>query len=138
MSGPKINKLTPKIVKSDTSKLPQTPMYDHAMVIKKPVKLKLSEDFKNLSGTAAGNEALKMAQQSNRQYGTEPGYITAEVWNPYAEAHGGKKISGTISVKDAMNSITTYTIREQTEAKRAEQEELQANSETGQRPEQGI
>ncbi len=139
MSDPTVNSSTPKVVKLDHSKAPNKPNSDHEEA-EKPV-LKLGEgfkDFKNLTGTAAGNEALNMAEQSHREYGTPIGEIAAEVWNPYAKAHGGKTISGSISVKDAMNSITTYTVREQAESKRAEKEELQANSETGQRPEQGI
>ena len=93
---------------------------------------------RNLTDTYAGKQAISMAEESNKKYGTGPGMIAAEVWNPYAKSHGGKEISSSISVKDAMNSITTYTVREQAEAKRAQAEELRANSETGEKPEQGI
>lgn len=112
------------------------------------IKIKTSEewfkndpalkDVRNLVGTYAGKQAISMAEESHNKYGTGPGMIAAEIWNPYAKAHGGKEISGSISVKDAMNSITTYTVREQAEAKRAQAEELRANSETGEKPEQGI
>ena len=79
-----------------------------------------------------------MAEESSKKYGTEPGMIAAEIWNPYAKEHGGKQISNSISVVDAMNSISSYAVREQTESRRAQAEELRANSETGQKPEQGI
>ena len=98
----------------------------------------LSEDFENFVVTPEGNEVLRMSQLSNRKYGTEIGYIAPEVWNPYAKAHGYEESRYGISVNGAMKLMTTDTVREQSEAKRAEKEELQANSETGQRPEQGI
>ena len=92
----------------------------------------------NLQGTDAGCKAREMAEESSKKYGTEPGMIAAEIWNPYAKEHGGKQISNSISVVDAMNSISSYAVREQTESRRAQAEELRANSETGQKPEQGI
>lgn len=134
---------TPEVGGNNPVRVKIVPQGEHTILLKKEneVLLKINEKVKdicNLVSTDAGSQALSMAKDSHDKYGTEPGMIDARVWNPYAKAHGGKTISGSISQEDAMKSITTYTVREQAKAKKAQAEELKANSDTGEKPEQGI
>ena len=75
---------------------------------------KITEQAKNIGnlfGTEAGQMALEMYEA-----GGVNGRISASVWNAYAEGHEGRTTiseNGSISVFDAMNSITTYMIREE-------------------------
>jgi len=78
------------------------------------------KDSENLQNTDAG---LK-AQELDAADGKKDGKISASVWNKYAKEHGGKTVKTEISVVDAMNSITKYSVEEQIEAKKAEAKEL--------------
>lgn len=85
----------------------------------------IPKELKNLNETDAG---LK-AQELDKADGKQDGKISANIWNEYAKEHGGNEIQNEISVIDAMNSITTYSVKEQTEAKKAHMEELRALAE---------
>ncbi len=65
----------------------------------------------HLYDTLAG----KMARDMDAADGNKNGWIDADVWNIFAEEAGGKKIKEKISTRDAMNSITTYCVREAAE-----------------------
>ena len=64
-------------------------------------------NFTNLHETSAGQKA----QELDKADGTADGKISASVWNKYAKEHGGNTIKNEISVNDAMNSITSYEVR---------------------------
>ena len=71
-----------------------------------------SQKYKNIFTTEAGQMALEM----DKADGKEDGKISSSVWNAYAEGHEGRTTiseKGSISVFDAMNSITTYMVREE-------------------------
>ena len=141
MNTPEVNG-NPNVVKY-TGPTPTKPRGEHLSIRAKGAEFfqnngEMRNIINNLNGTDAGCKAREMAEESSKKYGTEPGMSAAEIWNPYAKEHGGKQISNSISVVDAMNSISSYAVREQTESRRAQAEELRANSETGQKPEQGI
>ena len=75
-------------------------------------KLNKAKDIGNIFNTDAGQMALEM----DKADGKADGKISASVWNNYAAGHEGRTTiseNGSISVFDAMNSITTYTVREQ-------------------------
>lgn len=73
----------------------------------------LTEQAKNI-GNLFGTEAGQMAMEMDAADGARDGFISASVWNAYAEGHEGRTpITDKISTKDAMNSITTYMIREE-------------------------
>ena len=86
----------------------------HAANVKLNRVKELTEQAKNIGnlfGTEAGQMALEMYEA-----GGVNGRISARVWNAYAEGHEGRTTiseNGSISVFDAMNSITTYMIREE-------------------------
>ena len=61
-----------------------------------------------LNKTSAG----QIAQKLDAADGTKDGKINASIWNEFAQEHGGKTINESIDVESAMNSITTYAIRE--------------------------
>ena len=66
---------------------------------------------KLLNSTLAGFIAQKLDAKDGKD-----GKISASVWNEFAAQYGGKSIKESISVADAMNSITTYAIRESKKA----------------------
>ena len=82
-------------------------------------------DHEKLNGTEAG----KTAQELDAKDGTVDGYISASVWNAYADEHGGQHVQKEIQVKEAMNSITNYSIKEAQEKVRAEKEALPTDGE---------
>ena len=61
-----------------------------------------------LNSTSAG----QIAQKLDAADGTKDGKINASIWNEFVEDKGGKKIKESIDVVSAMNSITTYVVRE--------------------------
>lgn len=83
----------------------------HENGITKEDALKMLDFLKhrhNLFNTEAG----KIAMELDGADGKYDGKISASVWNKYADAHGGKHIKTSISVHKALDSITTYTVRE--------------------------
>ena len=95
------------------------------MLKKLPLPESLTKEIENLKNTKAGQRALELDKADGKQ----DGKISANVWNEYAKAHSGKEIQNEINVIDAMNSITTYSVREQTEVKKAELEQMKNLSE---------
>ena len=61
-----------------------------------------------LNSTSAG----KLAQQLDAADGTKDGKIDESIWNEFVKDKGGKTVDEFISTEDAMNSITTYVIKE--------------------------
>ena len=61
-----------------------------------------------LNSTLAG----QIAQKLDGADGTKDGKIEKSIWDAFAQEHGGKTINESIDVESAMNSITTYAIRE--------------------------
>ena len=61
-----------------------------------------------LNTTAAG----KLAQQLDAADGETDGKISESIWNEFVKDKGGKTVDEFISTEDAMNSITTYVIKE--------------------------
>lgn len=61
-----------------------------------------------LNKTAAG----LMAQKLDAADGTKDGKINASIWNEFVKDKGGKEVREFINVEAAMNSITTYVVRE--------------------------
>ena len=94
------------------------------------------ESMENLDSTSAGQKAKKL----DKADGIEDGKISATVWNKYAKEHGGKIIKNEISVNDAMNSITTYSVQEAQKKAKAQKEALVDKSEDGtkQPPQMGL
>lgn len=76
----------------------------------------IPKEIKNLKETDAGQKALEL----DKADGKHDGKISANVWNEYAKGYGGNEIQNEINVIDAMNSITTYMVREETEAHNAD------------------
>ena len=74
------------------------------------------KELKNLTKTDAGQKALELDKADGKQ----DGKISANVWNEYAKGYGGNEIQNEINVVDAMNSITTYMVREETDAHNAD------------------
>lgn len=71
---------------------------------------KTDKKIYNLFNTEAGQMAIEMAL-SDGKFDLQ---ISAERWNAYAEGHEGRTtISDSISIFDAMDSITTYMVREE-------------------------
>ena len=79
------------------------------------------KDAANLNGTLAGSIAKKMDAED----GSVDGFIDSSVWNKYAGEHGGKDVKNKISTVNAMNSITTYIVRETANLKVAIKTEIQ-------------
>ena len=75
-----------------------------------------NKSLENLKKTDAGKKALELDKADGKQ----DGKISANVWNEYAKGYGGNEIQNEINVVDAMNSITTYMVREETEAHNAD------------------
>lgn len=99
-------------------------------VLKKAVKLY------NLETTSAGQKAKEL----DKADGVKDGKISASVWNKYAKEHGGKTIKKEISVNDAMNSITTYSVQEAQNKAKTQKAALENKTEDGtkQPPEMGL
>lgn len=60
-----------------------------------------------LNGTIAG----QIAQRLDAKDGSKDGKIEASIWNDFVKDKGGKEVKEFINVVDAMNSITTYAVR---------------------------
>ena len=75
-----------------------------------------NKNIENLNKTEAGQKALELDKADGKQ----DGKISANVWNEYAKGYGGNEIQNEINVVDAMNSITTYMVREETDAHNAD------------------
>ena len=103
---------------------------------KKDEVLKEATSLYNLETTSAG----KKAKELDKADGVEDGKISASVWNKYAKEHGGKTIKKEISVNDAMNSITTYSVQEAQNKVKAQKAALEKETEGGakQPPEMGL
>lgn len=56
--------------------------------------------------------AYQIAAKLDAQDGNANGEISASIWNKFVEDKGGKQIKESISLKSAMNSITTYLVRQ--------------------------
>ena len=63
---------------------------------------------KCLNGTLAGKIALKLDAND----GSKNQQISADIWNKFADEHGGKRINNSISAAHAMDSIMVYLLRE--------------------------
>ncbi len=68
-----------------------------------------------LNGTLAG----KIAQKLDAADGSKDGKINASIWNEFVADKGGKTIKESIDVVSAMNSITTYVVRNAAKAGKA-------------------
>ena len=103
---------------------------------KKNEVLKEAASLYNLETTSAGQKAKEL----DKADGVEDGKISASVWNKYAKEHGGKTIKKEISVNDAMNSITTYSVQEAQNKAKNQKEALENKTEDGtkQPPEMGL
>ena len=62
-----------------------------------------------VNSTLAG----RIAKELDKKDGKEDGKISASVWNEFVADKGGKQIKYSITVENAMNSITTYAVRNQ-------------------------
>ena len=60
-----------------------------------------------LQSTSAG----QLAQQLDAADGKKDGKISASVWNSFVDGKGGKDIKNYINVENAMNSITSYAVK---------------------------
>ena len=60
-----------------------------------------------LKGTSAGQMALRLDAMD----GKVDGKIDAKTWNVFVKGKGGKNIEKSIDVNNAMNSITTYALK---------------------------
>ena len=78
----------------------------------------MADISKLLNTTAAG----QMAQKLDAADGNKDGKINGSIWNQFVENTGGKKISedGFISVENAMNSITTYVVKNKNSQNKSE------------------
>ena len=103
---------------------------------KKNKVFKEAASLYNLETTSAGQKAKEL----DKADGLEDGKISASVWNKYAKEHGGKTIKKEISVNDAMNSITTYSVQEAQNKAKNQKEALENKTEDGtkQPPEMGL
>ena len=103
---------------------------------KKNEVLKEAASLYNLETTSAGQKAKEL----DKADGVEDGKISASVWNKYAKEHGGNTIKIEISVNDAMNSITTYSVQEAQNKAKNQKEALENKTEDGtkQPPEMGL
>ncbi len=77
--------------------------------------------LENLRKTEAGQKALEL----DKADGKYDGKISASVWNEYAKGYGGNEIQNEIDVVDAMNSITTYSVRAEARERQADIERTQ-------------
>lgn len=78
--------------------------------------IRSDKNIELLNKTEAGQKALELDKADGKQ----DGKISASVWNEYAKAHGGNEIQDEINVVDAMNSITTYMVREEAKTHNAD------------------
>ena len=80
------------------------------LIIYRTQHRRLSMDKLNrlLNGTLAGQIAKKLDEAD----GKKDGKISASIWNSFVKDKGGKEIKQFINVYDAMNSITTYAVKE--------------------------
>ena len=60
-----------------------------------------------LNSTSAG----KLAQKLDAADGKQDGKISASVWNSFVQDKGGKSIKNYIEVESAMNSLTSYVVK---------------------------
>ena len=60
-----------------------------------------------LNSTSAG----KLAQKLDAADGKQDGKISASVWNSFVKDKGGKSIKNYIEVESAMNSLTSYVVK---------------------------
>ena len=118
-----------KIDTFDKSKIKPQPMMDHIQIIKHNGVLKEIDD---LLSTEAGHTALKMCdiEVDGKQC------ISANKWNAYVAENfphvTAKPVNNYIGLIDAMHSLTTYTVQEQTAQKAEEKAALENKSqETG-------
>lgn len=137
----------------DKSKIKVKPMMDHiiiedgAKVSAKASKhleelFKGVKDFANLITTEAGKTVLKMADKEI----DGKKCITAEKWNAYVSENfphaNANPVNNYITLVDAMNSLTTYMIKEQTAQKSEEKAALEAKSQAeggdGKAPDMGV
>lgn len=58
--------------------------------------------------------AGQIAQQLDANDGQVDGKISASIWDAFVVGKGGKTINDSITIEQAMNSIITYAIRNQT------------------------
>ena len=68
-----------------------------------------------LNSTLAG----QIAQKLDAADGTKDGKIEKSIWDAFAQEHGGKTINESIDVESAMNSITTYVVKNAKTAEKA-------------------
>lgn len=73
-------------------------------------------DIKRLLNTTLAGQ---MAQKLDAKDGSRDGKINHSIWNSFVEDKGGNEVQEYISIKDAMNSITTYLIRKASETGKA-------------------
>lgn len=133
----------------DKSKLPQRPMMDHMHILDSEANVRIAEDLLkgvkdigNLLSTEAGRTVLKMADMEV----DGKKCITAEKWNAYIAENfphaGAKPVANYIPLVDAMNSLTTYIVKEQTAQKTEEKAALEAKSKEeggdGKAPDMGV
>ena len=137
----------------DKSKIKAKPMMDHiiiedgAKVAGKASKhleklFKGVKDIANLITTEAGQTVLKMADMEV----DGKKCISAEKWNAYISENfphaNANPVSNYITLVDAMNSLTTYIVQEQTAQKAEQKEELEAKSQAeggdGKTPDMGV
>lgn len=141
------------ISNSDKSKLKQPPLMNNESINKpqKPDHLdilhdkglqKRIDDYCNTVGTEAGQMAMNLADKT---IDGEP-CISAEKWNAFVAEQfphiKANPVKNHISVVDAMNSISTYMIREQAAQKADEKAALEAKSQEegggGKAPDMGV
>ena len=65
-----------------------------------------------ISNNLKSTLAYQIAAKLDAQDGNTNGEISASIWNKFVEDKGGKQIKESISLKSAMNSITTYLVRQ--------------------------
>lgn len=65
-----------------------------------------------ISNNLKSTLAYQIAAKLDAQDGNANGEISASIWNKFVEDKGGKQIKESISLKSAMNSITTYLVRQ--------------------------
>ena len=137
----------------DKSKIKAKPMMDHIIIedgakIAGKANKHLEELFKgvkdiaNLITTEAGQTVLKMADMEV----DGKKCISAEKWNAYISENfphaNANPVSNYITLVDAMNSLTTYIVKEQTAQKAEQKAELEAKSQAeggdGKAPDMGV
>ncbi|MBQ7764208.1 hypothetical protein IJ384_02435 [bacterium] len=88
---------------------PLRKMYNREMLV-------MNKNLQNLRETDAGKKAIELDKADGKQ----DEKISANIWNEFVKDYGGNEIRNEINVIDAMNSITTYMVREETEALNAD------------------